>query len=100
MIEFDQKSREALEQLESGDPQEAFRIFREVLEYPCELEEALWPDALSVLARIADPIAGPEFARYLHAASERPRDVDVLDDATRNLYDQGAFHLLFRETFP
>jgi len=88
-MSYDQRRQQALDSLAAGDPTEAFAAFRDVLEYPDELDDQRWPDALMILAQIAAPIAGDQLATALQMASDNAGDPDRLYDAAYQLYEQG-----------
>jgi hypothetical protein len=81
----------ALGLLAAGDPKSAFNTFRWTLEDPqaaATLEDARWPDALDVLARISDTIAGPQWAEHLRRAAREPRNPQHLYELGFQLIEQ------------
>lgn len=80
----------AVAALEAGDFRTAFRQLRRVLDYPGMLDlPERWPEALTLFARIAEAIAGPEFATLVRDVAENPDRRDALYELGYQLIEQG-----------
>lgn len=90
MSSYAEKRAEALDKLAAGDARGAFGIFRWTLEYAgVDAGDDHFSDAVGVLARIAEPIAGDDLAAGMRRVASDPDDVQALYDLGYELIEQG-----------
>lgn len=83
MSEYQQQLHQARSLLQSGDVQQAFKIFRPVLSYPGLVEQPVQlSEALQDFATISRQMIGAQFADLLQTAAQTLRD-------TKQLYQVG-----------
>ncbi|HLM69265.1 MAG TPA: hypothetical protein VK358_17125 [Longimicrobium sp.] len=93
---YDTLRQAALKALEEQNPQEAFAVFRRVLEYPGAQEldhPSRWQEAWELFAKIATPIAGEAFAQVVRRAAQDERNVQALYDLGYQLVEQSLHGL-------
>jgi hypothetical protein len=88
---FDEARRAAAQALDAGDARAAFGHVRFHLGHDAALttDGALWREAFALFARIAEGIAGDDFAALVRRAADAPDDVQGLYDLGYELIEQG-----------
>jgi hypothetical protein len=87
---YDQARQAARQALESGNAPEAFQHLRAILDYPGQVPEDDWADALSLLADVSAPLVGEQVAGRARRAAQAPDNVHVLYDLGYELIERHA----------
>ena len=90
-MSYQEIEKETIEHIEQGNPHEAFRCFRGVIEYPEVLTTDVWQTRFLLFARIAKELAGAEFAEKITNLAMQPDNVNVLYDVAYTMFDQQLY---------
>jgi len=71
--------KKALQKLDEGTAHEAFQLLRPLIDYPGQVDEnTRWTSVWTTFAKIAEAIAGHEFASLVQNVAKKPDDPELL----------------------